>query len=279
MVYQDENGYVHLSDTGGSAIGIVDTLDTNGGTIRNIYGIDLSNDTVTVADLAQGVTAHNAQGQAITGTGGSGYTIDDIANGEPSGAVTITASSISSYGFVGRKATSVYIPGNCDVNDHAFYLGCPSLTKIVAPKATALGSNIYEGSSLQYFVFGSFNAKGWVCKGTNLLAADISMTGSITTQSFYGDTKLETLVLRPSSIVALGSTNVFTNTPFASGKSGGTIYIPKVLYDHLGDGTSSDYQAATNWSTIHGYGTITWAKIEGSQYENAYVDGTTIPTV
>lgn len=49
--------------------------------------------------------------------------------------------------------------------------------------------------------------------------------------------------------------------------TGGTIYIPKVLYDHLGDGTSLDYKAATNWSTVDGYGAITWAKIEGSAYE------------
>ena len=49
--------------------------------------------------------------------------------------------------------------------------------------------------------------------------------------------------------------------------SSGTIYIQKVLYDRLGDGASLDYKAATNWSTVDGYGTITWAKIESSAYE------------
>ena len=79
-------------------------------------------------------------------------------------------------------------------------------------------------------------------------------------------------------MVSLYNLAAFTGTPFASGGTGGTIYIPKSLYDHLDDGTSSDYKAATNWSTIDGYGTITWAKIEGTYYETHYADGTLIPT-
>lgn len=54
-----------------------------------------------------------------------------------------------------------------------------------------------------------------------------------------------------------------------------TVYIPKALYDHLGDGTALDYRAATNWAAKT---TTTFACIEGSQYENYYADGTPIPT-
>lgn len=94
---------------------------------------------------------------------------------------------------------------------------------------------------------------------------------------FNGCSNLKTLVLRCSDKVGtLQNTNAFNGTPFASGGSGGTIYIPKSLYDHLGDGTSLDYKAATNWSTVNGYGTITWAQIEGSIYETQYADGTPI---
>ena len=78
---------------------------------------------------------------------------------------------------------------------------------------------------------------------------------------------LKTLILRKTMIATLPNVALFTGTPFANGGTGGTIYIPESLYDHLGDGSSSDYQSATNWSTVHGYGTITWAKIEGSIYE------------
>ena len=74
----------------------------------------------------------------------------------------------------------------------------------------------------------------------------------------------------------MNNSNILEGTPFASGGAGGTIYIPKSLYDHLGDGTSSDYKAATNWSTYDGYGTITWKKIEDSYYETHYVDDTSI---
>ena len=74
----------------------------------------------------------------------------------------------------------------------------------------------------------------------------------------------------------LANANFITGTPFKSGGTGGTIYIPKVLYDELGTGSAKDFKAATNWSTIDGYGTITWAQIEGSQYDGYYADGSPI---
>ena len=90
-------------------------------------------------------------------------------------------------------------------------------------------------------------------------------------------TNLTVLILRKSAaIVPMNNSNALNNTPFKSGGTGGTIYIPKALYDHLGDNSALDYKAASNWSTYDGYGTITWAKIEGSIYETAYADGTPI---
>ena len=73
--------------------------------------------------------------------------------------------------------------------------------------------------------------------------------------------KLNTIILRKKTVVSLTNISAFTNTPFGSAGSGGTIYIPKSLYDHLGDGSEYDYKTATNWSTIDGYNTITWAQI------------------
>ena len=92
---------------------------------------------------------------------------------------------------------------------------------------------------------------------------------------FDGATAMNTLILRKTSIVTLNNANAFNNCPFKSGGAGGTIYIPKALYDALGTGTN-DYKAATNWSTLDGYGTVTWAQIEGSIYETEYADGTPI---
>lgn len=138
---------------------------------------------------------------------------------------------------------------------------CTDLVTVVLPSVKNLDNNAFVScSNLEVCDFG-----------------EGSGTGRYIGQSvFSGCAKLDTIILRSPSVFPLNNVNAFNNTPFKSGGTGGTIYIPKSLYDHLGDGTSSDYQSAGNWSTVYGYGTITWAKIEGSQYENTYADGTSI---
>ena len=51
-----------------SAITVITTPDSHGGVIKEIVAVDISNDTVTAAALLQGYTAHDRQGNAITGT-------------------------------------------------------------------------------------------------------------------------------------------------------------------------------------------------------------------
>lgn len=112
---------------------------------------------------------------------------------------------------------------------------------------------------------------------SHLEVVDIGSIPSLTGNSFISTSpNCKKLVLRSSSILALSDTRFFQGSVFASVGTGGTIYIPKSLYDHLGDGTSLDYKAATNWSTVDGYGTITWAQIEGSAYDGYWADGTPI---
>lgn len=53
----------------GSGITITDTLDAAGGTYRQINAVTLDDDTVTADKMLKGTTAHNALGEAITGTG------------------------------------------------------------------------------------------------------------------------------------------------------------------------------------------------------------------
>lgn len=52
----------------GSAIVVTDVEDAIGGVHRTITGVTLGDDTVTPSKLATGITAHNALGEAITGT-------------------------------------------------------------------------------------------------------------------------------------------------------------------------------------------------------------------
>lgn len=53
---------------GGGAIGITDTPDPAGGTIREITAVSLESDTVSPSVLLAGETAHDSTGAAITGT-------------------------------------------------------------------------------------------------------------------------------------------------------------------------------------------------------------------
>lgn len=51
-----------------AVISVTEELDENGGIIKHINAIDISHDTVDAAHLLQGYTAHDRQGNAITGT-------------------------------------------------------------------------------------------------------------------------------------------------------------------------------------------------------------------
>lgn len=155
--------------------------------------------------------------------------------------------------------TSLKIHNAKTIGDSAFN-SCSALQTIALPKLTAVNGNNQ---------FASCSA---------LVSADFYSPNAISSYMFSGCTNLSTLVLRKTSVVSLSNTNAFNGTKFKSGGAGGTIYIPKSLYDHLGDGTADDYKAASGWSTVNGYGTITWAKIEGSIYETQYADVTPIPS-
>ena len=93
---------------------------------------------------------------------------------------------------------------------------------------------------------------------------------SLATRTFYS-AAYTTIILRCSTQVVTAP----ADNSISGIDSGTTVYIPKALYDHLGDGTALDYRNATNWSEKT---TTTFACIEGSQYENYYADGTPIPT-
>ena len=162
------------------------------------------------------------------------------------------------------------------------FQNCTGLTKVFLAKmnGSTNAQTFNNCTSLQTAVFPLTNRIGSTCfKGcTSLASADIGQCATIDVNGFQDCSSLTTLVMRKSNSICALNGGGLTNTPYDQNGSGGTIYIPKALYDHLGDGTSLDYKAATRWSTIDAYNTITWAKIEGSYYETHYADGTLIPT-
>lgn len=132
---------------------------------------------------------------------------------------------------------------------------------------------VFDNGKMEAVIFTGFtgilgsSSSGWFDRCTSLTTFDAPMSG-IHASQFSNCSALDTLILRKSSSLCSLASNALNATKFKNGGAGGTIYIPKALYDHLGDGTSLDYKSATNWSTYDGYGTITWAKIEGSAYES-----------
>lgn len=238
-----------------------------------------------------------ASGLLGGGSGGSGggYTADDwLDNSKPTGAVASDAVTLTAYQLANKGGiTSVSLPNATSIPE-SFCKGCTGLSSVFAPKVTTLGSSAFSdcaaltapvfmpladvGSSsfagcarLPCAVVGSFGAYASysMYRNTALVAVDIlggnSMGGA---KTFSGDTALKTLILRASSVCALGNLNIVEGTPFASGKSGGTLYVPSALI--------ASYQAATNWSTILGYPNNQIKAIEGSIYETQYADGTPI---
>ena len=62
-------GDISITDTSGAgAVVVTEEQDTGGGIVKNITAVDISNDTVDAAHLLSGYTAHDGQGNAVTGS-------------------------------------------------------------------------------------------------------------------------------------------------------------------------------------------------------------------
>lgn len=190
------------------------------------------------------------------GQGGGTVDVDDIVNGTyPSGDIVIDTARI--------------------LHDYSIYKNT-AITSIFSSSVKSLGSYaVNSNSALRTFV-GTVLDSGignyGLAKCTNLEAIDIlgrdsSSTTTIAANAFNGDTSLSVLILRGSCVPQI-NTGSFTNTPFASDGTGGTLYVPSALI--------SSYQAASNWSTILGYTNNNITAIENSIYKTKYADGTPI---
>lgn len=184
----------------------------------------------------------------------------------------------------GSTGLTSFVAPNLTSLPYTGFQSCTGLTgNIFCPKAQCATSCL-EGARVENAVVYNFGTGQASCfkNNPNLKIVDVvKQTGSNSlggASTFASCSSLTTIILRSNTVVSMVNVNDFTGTPFDNGGTGGTIYIPKSLYDHLGDGTANDYKAASGWSTVDGYGTITWAKIEGSTYETHYGDGTLIPS-
>lgn len=131
-------------------------------------------------------------------------------------------------------------PNVTDVGMGAFR-SCTNIKQVKIPKNETLSNNVFHSCEKMEFV-------------------DIGYTVSLSSGVFNNASSLKEIVIRKNDEpAALTNVSAFNGTPFASGGTGGKIYVPAALVE--------DYKAATNWSVLYGYGNCEFAALEGSEYE------------
>lgn len=265
-------------------VSAVNAIQTGGGGNEDaIISRSLSGSYANSSVSAVGDNAFNSCKQLTSVTCSAATTVGSQAFANCSNLVTLSLPAATSIGTYlcnsCAKLETVSAPRAAQIQSQAFN-GCTKLTTVDFAAAAKIGTYAFQNcKALVSAKFPSVaTVDGMAFNGCSTFAAvDFGVRVNFSGGSAFNNcSALSTLVLRGATLSALSNVNVFNGTPFNSGGAGGTIYIPKALYDHLGDGTASDYKAATNWSTLNGYGTVTWAKIEGSIYETQYADGTPI---
>lgn len=204
-------------------------------------------------------------------TGGGGLTADDIADRTLNfGDINLTVSSVKKNAFIGATGIGDVSSSTITTVDVSAFEES-SATKFFLRNSVSLYQGAFSRSKAKYIVITGATTLGNTYTANNiadLLAVDWNLATILKNNTFNGCTSLNVLVLRNSTIRKLDAIGAFANTPFDSGKAGGTLYVPQALI--------SSYQSATNWSTILGYANNQILPIEGSIYETQYADGTPI---
>ena len=206
----------HLADgsqvtgTGGgsSAITVTDTLDAGGGTIREITAVDISGDTVDAAHLLSGYTAHDAAGNAVTGT----YTAPTFSTQQKTATPSETAQTITpDSGYDGLSQVSIgaidsdYVGSGIDQRDS---------TDLTASGATVTApAGYYETAATKTIASGTAGTPT-ATKGTVSNHA-VSITPSVTNTSGYitGSTKTGAAVSVSASELVSGNLAITENGP------------------------------------------------------------------
>ena len=228
--------------------------------------IDLTADTVTAETLAEGVTAHGADGEKIVGTMKGGGPADDVATAIVTR--TITEYSNTEIARIGNYALSY----------------CSNLVRVNTPNVTAIASLAFaECAALEYFAkptaVTGCSLGGYAFQNcTSLKRLDIIGKGTIGAGTFSGCSSLNAFILRnpySNDVVALANRNVFTGTPIASGN--GYVYVALDFVEA--------YRTKTNWVSYASQIMPTVSSVakldgvDGTVYARAWVDDVYKPYV
>lgn len=177
------------------------------------------------------------------------------------------------YGLTGE----VTLPSTVTSIGQYSFASCKNMTKFTATGSiTTLGTYTFVGASADHKMtmtechmpnlgtsialnlnWGSTTAAN---ANQQLEIVDIGKAKSIAANTFANCYKLSTLIMRRTSVTTCANVSAFLNTPLRGYSSRtATIYVPESLID--------SYKSASVWSTINGYGFVTWKKLEDSIYE------------
>jgi len=216
-------------------------------------------------------------------SGGDSHEIEDaLLSGTLRGAYTNPRiTEVGKYGFAGKKEiTSLSLPNVTKIDIYAFSnmtnletINLPNLQNTTFVASTYSQNTFSSDAKLRVLIFpkiqtyvgASFFAN---CSALETLDFGAEFLGFNGGNIFSLCGSLRTIILRRNAICSISNANVLNATPFKSGSTGGTLYVPQALI--------SSYQSATNWSTILGYENNQILPIEGSIYETQYADGTPV---
>ena len=179
--------------SGGEGAGIVieDAPDAAGGTVRTITAVDLSSDTVTAAHLESGYTAHDADGNAITGQ-----------------LVQLDTSDANAAAGDMRAGKSGYVNG-VKVNGNLTERDGDDLT--VSGATVTVPAGIYDTAATKSVASGTAGTPS-ASKGA-VSNHSVSVTPSVTNTTGYitGSTKTGTAVTVSASELASGNKEITSN--------------------------------------------------------------------
>jgi len=203
-------------------------------------------------------------------TGGSDGMLAAVLSATATSVVDNTLEVISVRAFDNNKyLTNVSFPNLKRITSQYLFNVCSNLETVDVPQLEQItGMRTFTGcAALKTLTFPSlkFASAGNIFENcTSLECVDFANAnitgGSISSGTFTNCSALKKVILRArNGIWAITNSNAFNGTPFASGGTGGTVYVPQALIEK--------YKTATNWSSLHAAGTCNFAAIEGSEYE------------
>ena len=214
----DDITLVNVSQSGSAAISITDELDSHGGTIRHINGVDISDSTIAADKVLSGYVGYTANGTRVVGTASAGIT--------PSGTKQI---SINTNGTTTEDVTS-YANAEIAVN-------VPTGTARTSADLTASGATVTVPAGLYSEQATKSVASGTegtpvATKGTVSNHA-VSVTPSVTNTEGYiaGGTKTGTAVnVSASELVSGSETKTANGTYDVTNLASLVVAVPIVTY-------------------------------------------------